>query len=209
MSEAAARVAAIILAAGASRRMGRHKMLLPVGSGTLLSATVAPFLAAGLQPVVVVLGCEAERMRRDAQLPDDPRLRVVVSEDWGLGMSASLRCGLDACPDAAAVLIALGDQPGVGIGAIHGLVAAFAGGAPLAVPVRDGRGGHPVLFARSLWAELRAVEGDAGGRDVVRRHWHEAALLEQDFPRDVDTEEDYKALLEGRRPRPGEGIEPP
>ncbi len=203
------RVAGLVLAAGASRRMGRPKMVLPVGSTTLLAASVSPLLEADLDPVVVVLGCEAETIRRHAGLPEDPRLEVVVAEDWASGMAASLRRGLDACGAADAVLVALGDQPDATAEGIRRLVAALAAGAPLAVPVRGGRAGHPVLFARALWPELRALAGDVGGRDVVRRHWAEAALVEQDLPRDVDTEEDYRALVDGRPARGGEGLEAP
>jgi len=75
-------IASVILAAGASTRMGRPKMLLPVAGSTLLASAVTPHLAAGIGRVVVVLGPEAEAVRRGAGLPDDPRLRVVVNGDW-------------------------------------------------------------------------------------------------------------------------------
>lgn len=199
----------LVLAAGASTRMGRPKMLLPLGRGTVLSAAVAPLLEAGLDLVVVVLGHDAEGVGRNAGLPRDPRVRIVVNEAWREGMSSSLRCGLDSCGDAEAAIVALGDQPGVDPELVRRLVAAHRSGAPMALPVRGERLGHPVLFARELWGELRAASGERGGRDVVRRHWAEAALIEADLPRDLDTEEDYRALLEGHPARGDEGLERP
>src|SRR6185369_16167688 len=75
-------VAGIVLAAGASSRMGRPKMLLPLAGGTLLSTVAAALLDAGLPSVVVVLGCDADNVRAAAGLPEDPRLRVVVNDEW-------------------------------------------------------------------------------------------------------------------------------
>lgn len=199
----------LVLAAGASTRMGRPKMLLPLGNGTVLSATVAPLLEAGLNPVVVVLGHDADEVCRRAGLPEDPRLRIVVNEAWRDGMSSSLRRGLEACAGATAVVVALGDQPGVQAELVRRLVQAHLSGASLALPVRGGRAGHPVLFARELWGELRSASGEKGGRDAVTRHWAEAALVEADLPRDLDTVEDYRALVEGRPPRDGEGLSVP
>jgi CTP:molybdopterin cytidylyltransferase MocA len=202
-------IAAVVLAAGASTRMGRPKLILPLGSGTVLSAAVAPLLEAGLERVVVVLGDRAVEVERGAGLPEDPRLRVVVNASWPEGMASSLRRGLDECKDAEAVLVALGDQPGVPAVRLRRMLDAWSPGTPLVVPVHDGRAGHPVLFARELFGELRALAGDVGARDVVRRHWARAALVAAEPTRDIDTEEDYRALLEGGPGRPGEGLPVP
>jgi molybdenum cofactor cytidylyltransferase len=202
-------IAAIVLAAGASKRMGESKMLLPWRGGTLLSAAVGPLLSAGLARVVVVLGHEAGTVGRRAALPEDPRLRVVVNADWAEGMSSSLRRGLAECADAAAVVVALGDQPGVAPELVRALVAAHEAGAPLALPLHEGRVGHPVLFARTLWTELGRVSGEQGGRDVIRRHWREAAKIPGRPLWDVDTPEDYAALLSGRDNPKDEGLEAP
>lgn len=202
-------VAGLVLAAGASTRMGRPKMLLPLGGGTVLSAVVAPLLVAGLERVVVVLGHAAVEVRLGARLPEDQRLRIVVNDAWSEGMASSLRRGLAECGDAAAVLVALGDQPGIDPGLVRRIVAAGRSGPPLVVPVHGDRAGHPVLFGRALWDELRALAGDVGAREVVGRHWSEAVLVEGPPPRDVDTEEDYRALAEGRPGRADEGLHVP
>ena len=193
-------VAGIVLAAGASSRMGRPKMLLPLGGGTLLSAVARALLDGGLARVVVVLGPEAHVIRREAGLPEDERLEVVVNDDWASGMASSLRRGLEACAGAEAALVALGDQPGITAERVSRILAAWRPGGTLVLPVHGGRAGHPVLFGRRLWAELEALEGDVGGREVVRRHLAEAVRVEAEPLADLDTEEDLRRHLAGAPP---------
>lgn len=202
-------VAGLVLAAGASRRIGRPKMLLPFGSGTVLSSVVGGLLEAGLDPVVVVLGHGAEEVERRAALPQDPRLKLVVNEGWTEGMASSIRRGLEACPEASAVVLALGDQPGLDAARVRRILTAWNGQAALVVPVADGRVGHPVLFGRELFPELRALAGEAGARDVVRRHWAQARQVPLPLLRDIDTEDDYRAARAGEAAPPDEGMELP
>lgn len=187
-------IVGIVLAAGGSTRMGRPKMLLPAGGGTLLSAAVAPLLDAGLDRVVVVLGDRAQEVRGGARLPADPRLVLVVCADWAVGMASSLKAGLGSCTDADAVVVALGDQPGVTVDRVRTVTAAFAPGRDLVVPVHRGVPAHPVLFGRSLFPELEALSGDVGAREVVRRHAREAVWIEVEPLPDIDTPEDYQTF---------------
>jgi CTP:molybdopterin cytidylyltransferase MocA len=196
-------VAAIVLAAGAARRMGRPKLALPYRDGTLLEAALLPLLASPLQHVVVVLGHAADDVRRAAGTA--PRLRFVVNEGWAEGMASSLIAGLAACDDCDAVLVALGDKLGVTPALVERILAAGAG-APLVVPVVGGRSSHPVLFGRALFGALGALVGDSGARDVVLRHRSAAALVPGEPLHDVDDDADYRALLEGRTPRRDDGI---
>jgi CTP:molybdopterin cytidylyltransferase MocA len=203
------RLASIVLAAGASSRMGRPKMLLPDGGRTLLAAAVAPHLEAGIGRVVVVLGKDAAEVARRAGLPGDPRLEVVLNRRWRDGMSSSLRRGLLRCSGADAVLIALGDQPGVTADRIARIAAAWGPGVPLVVPrTSPSRAGHPVLFARCLWEDLRALRGDVGAREVVRRNLARAVRVDVPPLADVDDEADYRRHLEGRGPE-ASGLEEP
>lgn len=197
----AAEFATIVLAAGASSRMGRPKMLLPVGDRTLLAAAVAPHLEAVNGRVVVVLGKDSRRIRAEAGLPAHPRLHVVVNRRWRDGMSSSLRRGLEVCGDADAVLIALGDQPGVTADRVSRILDAWKPGVAMVVPVVSAmRAAHPVLFGRCLWEELRGLRGDVGAREVVQRHWDRAVRVEVPPLADVDVEDDYRNYLEGRPP---------
>ncbi len=194
-------IAGIVLAAGGSRRMGRPKMPLPLGGGTVLSESVVPLLAAGIGRAVVVLGADADAVRASAGLPADPRLRVVVNAKWRDGLSSSLRRGLAECEDAEAVLVALGDQPGMTVERVEEVLGAFAPGVSLVVPVTGTVPAHPVLFSRDLFGELRALTGDSGAREVVRRHWEGAIRIAVEPLSDVDTEEDYRRALAAEAPR--------
>ncbi|HZS01287.1 MAG TPA: nucleotidyltransferase family protein [Chloroflexota bacterium] len=193
------RVAGLLLAAGMSTRLGRPKQLLPFRGRTLLRHAAETGLAAGLEPLIVVIGAEADAMHRELT-----GLPVVVVENprYAEGQSTSLRAGLAALPaDAAAVVALLVDMPGVDAPLIQALVAAWqASGAPIVRPVHAGRPGNPVLFAARLLPELAQAEGDEGGRAVLRAHAAEVQLLPVESPgvlQDVDTWEAYGALVAG------------
>jgi molybdenum cofactor cytidylyltransferase len=188
-------IAAIVLAAGASTRMGRQKLTLPMAGGRpLVRLAVEQVLAAELDEVVVVVGGDADAVAAAlATLP----VRVVVNPRYAEGQSTSLRVGLDALrPGTDAAVVALGDQPLPDPDVIRRLVAAFrTTGRPIAVPVyRDGRG-NPVLFGATLFGELRGVTGDQGGRGVITRDPARVAEVPVDMamPADIDTPEDYEA----------------
>jgi molybdenum cofactor cytidylyltransferase len=195
-------ITAIVLAAGASTRMGRQKLTLPMADGrAVVRAAVDRVLQAGLDDVVVVLGREADAVAGAlAALP----VRTVVNPRYAEGQSTSLRAGLDALPPGTeAAVVALGDQPLVDPSVIRRLVSAFRATArPIVVPVyRDGRG-NPVLFAAALFGELRAVTGDQGGREVIARDPARVAEVPVDgpMPSDVDTPQDYEAMRRAGEP---------
>jgi molybdenum cofactor cytidylyltransferase len=194
-------IAVIVLAAGASTRMGRQKLTLPLADGRpLVRAAVEQVLAADLDDVVVVLGREAEAVASALRgLP----IRTVVNPRYAEGQSTSLRAGLDAlAQDTEAAVVALGDQPLPDPRLLRQLVEAFrASGRPIVAPLyRDGRG-NPVLFASSVFDELRRVEGDRGGRPVVARDAERVAEVPVDapMPADIDTPDDYEAARRGGR----------
>jgi molybdenum cofactor cytidylyltransferase len=194
-------IAVIVLAAGASTRMGRQKLTLPLADGRpLLRAAVEQVLAADLDDVVVVLGREDEAVASALRgLP----IRTVVNPRYAEGQSTSLQAGLDALAQGTeAAVVALGDQPLPDPRLLRQLVEAFrASGRPIVAPVyRDGRG-NPVLFASSVFDELRRVEGDRGGRPVIARDPERVAEVPVDapMPADIDTPEDYEAARRGGR----------
>jgi molybdenum cofactor cytidylyltransferase len=188
-------IAGIVLAAGLSRRMGRPKLLLPIGGRPVLRISVEGVLAAGVRPVVVVTGAEHRELGDAlAGLP----VALVNNPSPEAGQASSIRIGVGALPpEVEAVLIALGDQPFVAGRVVAGLLAAFrTTGKPIVAPrYRDGRG-NPVLFGRETFGELRQVSGDQGARTVVERNPGRVALVEFDLPMpdDVDTPEDYARL---------------
>lgn len=195
-------IAAMVLAAGTSIRMGRQKLLLPLREGRpLIRLSLERVLEAGLDDVVVVLGRDAEAV---AAALAGLAVRTVVNPRYAEGQSTSLRAGLDALrPGTEAAVITLGDQPLPDPGLIGRLVAAFreTRSAIVVSRYRDGRG-NPVLFAASLFGELRAVTGDQGGRGVIARDPTRVGEVAVDapMPPDVDTWADYEALRGGDVP---------
>ena len=187
-------VAAIVLAAGESRRFGQPKQLLPVGDKTMIQYVVDIALDSPLDQVVVVLGCRAAEI--GASIAGRP-VQVVVNQEWKSGLSSSVRAGLSAVkPEVSAALFVLADQPGVTAEVIAKLVERYRETrAPLVVPTHCGRQGNPVLFDRSLFAELMEVRGDQGGRRLIAEHENELEEIEvrtEAIFADIDTVDDYQ-----------------
>jgi len=191
-----ASVAGVILAAGASRRMGagRNKMLLQLEGESLLRRAARRAVAAGLSPVVVVLGHEADRARAELK---GLSCESVLNPDFTGPTSGSLHKGLEQLgPDVVAAVVMLGDMVLVTEQMLGGLVAAARGtDAPLVVSRYGDVTAPPLLFRRALFGELLAWSGEGCGKTVVQRHRDEAVYL--DWPAqalaDVDTPEDFAA----------------
>jgi molybdenum cofactor cytidylyltransferase len=199
-------IEAIVLAAGASSRMGRPKASLPLSDvgDTFLARLGRTLLSAGLSRVTVVTGAYPDIVAQ--AWPDhDPRVHVVHNTQWSRGQLSSIVVGLDAVDHdrLEAVAIALVDVPLVRAETVRALVDTWqTRRAPIVRPSRDGRHGHPVIFDRRVFDELRAADPMHGAKPVV--HAHRATLI--DLPvddegafLDADTEEDYRALLEFQR----------
>ncbi len=193
-----AEVAVVVLAAGASRRLGRPKQRLPYKGQTLLRYVVGQALAAGVGPVVVVLGAGAPKIAPDlAGLP----VQVVVNRRWREGMASSIRTGVRAVmrsfPQAAALILMLADQPLISSSLLRRLAEAFRQGRPVAACRYQGETvGPPAMFARPLWPKLLALRGDVGAQSIIVVH--QPLLLP--FPQgavDIDTEADWQAFLHG------------
>lgn len=196
------RVAAVVLAAGRSSRMGtRNKLLEPVDGVPMVVRVVDAFLASRAAPVVVVTGHEREAV--EAALEGRP-VRVVRNPDFAQGLSSSLAAGVRAVPrDADGALVALGDMPRVGSDPVDALLDAFDERSEpgIVVPVHAGRRGHPVLFAARFFEELAALEGDRGARRLLDRHAHLVSEVPVDDPAihlDVDTPEALDELRGSR-----------
>ncbi|HEX6202147.1 MAG TPA: nucleotidyltransferase family protein [Thermoanaerobaculia bacterium] len=185
-------VGGILLAAGLSSRMGENKLLLEVDGEPLVARSARRAVAAGLSPLVVVLGHEAERVRPALAALD---CRPLVNPDFAQGIVTSLRAGLDALPaGTAAAVVLLADMPFVTAGMIAALVARYREStAPLVISDYAGVAAPPMLYDRALFAELRAMDDGRCGKQVVRRHrhaaevlsWPAAALADLDTPEDV------------------------
>lgn len=197
-------LAAIVLAAGDSSRMGAPKAVLPDASGRpFVVRLVRTFRAAGIDEVVVVTGASHDAIvaaldRDDSQ----PMPRVVRNSDPARGQLSSLWAGLDLVEPLPleAILMTPVDVPMVKEDTVRAVVAAWhQHRPPIARPVMGDRHGHPVLFDRSMFAELRSAPLAEGAKAVVHGHEDELLNIEVDDEgclTDVDTRADYHALLE-------------
>jgi molybdenum cofactor cytidylyltransferase len=189
----APRIAAIVLAAGQSRRMGGpNKLLADVGGKKMVRRSVEAAVASGAAPVVVVLGHQKEGVA--AALEGLP-VRFVDNPDFATGLSTSLKRGLAEVPDSAdAALVCLGDMPFVTHAELGRLAAAFnpVEGRAIVVPTRGGKRGNPVLFARRFFAEMREVAGDSGAKHLIGAYPESVAEVEMagdGVLTDIDTPE--------------------
>jgi molybdenum cofactor cytidylyltransferase len=182
--------AAVILAAGASSRMGRPKPLLQFEGQTFLDSLIQRFEGI-CEPIIVVLGYAADEVR--SGIARSAQVEIVGNPAPERGMLSSLQCGVARVPHDA--LFTPVDLPGISRATIETLASTEG---PVVIPAYKGRKGHPVRVSRDVIAELLALPVGAQARDALRRH--DAQLIAVDDPRilhDVDTPADYYALLAG------------
>ena len=184
------RIGAVVLAAGLSSRMGANKLTMPLWGKPLIRHAVEAAASSRAMSVIVVTGNNAKDVETAL---DGMAVGFVENIEYTKGLSTSLKCGLRALPDdcdGAAIL--LGDMPLVTPQLIDGLIAAFdpGRGRAIMVPVRNGRRGNPVLWARRFFPEMLALEGDRGAKPLLATHLDQIYELEaaDDGPLiDIDT----------------------
>ena len=193
-SEQPSRIAGVLLAAGVSSRYGgRNKLLEPVDGEAMVRRAARTLLVAGLDPVVVVLGHEADQVRELLSDPADSvgaGLDFVHNPEYDDGQATSVAVGVSALPeDVDAAVFALGDMPWVDPTTVEGLVDAYRAGAGTALAAAfEGERGNPVLWDARHFDALADQSGDVGGRDLLLST-EDAALVETGDPgvrRDVD-----------------------
>lgn len=188
-------VAGIVLGAGASRRLGRPKQTLPFGDTTLLGFVLRDVEASSLDRVVLVVGTGAEQALAGLM---PARAEIVRNEAYGKGCASSLLAGLDAAGPCDAVMLLLGDMPGVDATVIDAVRADWEAQRPwAAVTEYQGEPGHPFVFSAAAFPTLRGLHGDKAvwrivdvQPELVRR-----VRVDRPLPQDVDTWEDYQAAL--------------
>ena len=192
-TERAGSVAGVVLAAGSSTRMGQNKLLLPIGGESILRRAVRRALSAGLDPVIVVVGPEAPRVRAELV---GLSVHPVANPDPSRGIQTSRQAGIAAVPpEARAAVFLLADMPFVTEEMIAALVRRYREStAPLVISEYEGAQAPPTLYDRALFPELLAAEGDEGSKTVIQRHaaeavavaWPAAALADLDRPEDYE-----------------------
>jgi CTP:molybdopterin cytidylyltransferase MocA len=188
---------AIVIAAGESRRMGRMKPLLPLGSRTVLQRVVDGLLASGLSPVTVVLGHRADEV---AECLQGRPVEITVNENYRQGMLSSIQWGVKRLPpECPALLLALGDQPDVPPSVLPALIEEWtAHPGSIVVPTYNGKRGHPILIDSLYRPALLALRDPQTLRDLV----HAPGTVRREVPTDaegllldLDTPEDYEKML--------------
>jgi molybdenum cofactor cytidylyltransferase len=187
-------VAGLVLAAGGSRRLGQPKQLLPFGGATLLDHALGTARACGFDQLLCAIGGSADAVRGAVDLRG---VEVVVNEGFGAGCSSSIAVAVAALdPRAEVLVLLLGDQPGVTPATVGALLAG-RGDAPLTVCRYDDGRGHPFAFGRELFGELGRLHGDKAVWRLLDERGDAVAEVRVPgpVPLDVDTWEDYRAVL--------------
>lgn len=193
------RIAGIILAAGASTRMGEDKALLAWKDKTFLEHLLAALRNSRVGLVRVVLGANAEEVRKQIQFGTP---EVVVNRDWQKGQLSSLLAALDSLPRGMVegAVVCLVDHPCVSSRLIQTLLEGFQqSGKPIVIPTYQGRRGHPVVFSATLFDELRAAPMEVGARHVVRQHAGdilEVATEEEGVVLNINDRAAYEKILQ-------------
>jgi len=191
----------IILAAGASSRLGSPKQLLAYAGATLLQHSIEAAQSSDASSVLVVLGANADSIKTEI---NHTTAKVIVNPDWKEGMASSIRCGLQTLvemhPQTEAVIFMVADQPFVTADLLNNLMELNRKEQHSIVASEYGATfGTPVLFTKRFFPELMELTGDVGAKSLVRKYLNEAAFVS--FPKgeiDIDTVEDYEKLDGGR-----------
>jgi molybdenum cofactor cytidylyltransferase len=193
---------AILLAAGAGRRFGQNKLLLPFREHTVLYHAVKAALTAPLDPVILVLGYECDKaLHALEELRGSPKLRVLKNSHWAQGRAESLKLGLAAVPaHAPGAVVLLGDMPLVTPELIERVVKAFLRAHTLCFPIYRGLPGRPVAIPREFFGEFAQLSGDASGLPILQKYWERAIKLEltpdeEPTQWDIDSPEDLERML--------------
>lgn len=188
----------ILLAAGGSARLGHTKQLLPYQGRTLLRHSAETALGSLCCPIIVVLGARAAQLQPELA---DLEILTVENADWEQGMGSSIRVGLTAleitAPNLTCVVLMLCDQPLITADNLNALVQAHRDtGSPLVASEYAGTRGVPALFSRALFAELRALTGAQGAKQIIAYHANEAVTVPLSSAAiDIDTTADYERLM--------------
>jgi len=190
-------VSAILLAAGESKRMGLPKLLLPFGNSTILEQAVDNLLNSKVDEVIVVVGHKAQEIIK--RLADRP-VKIALNPAYHEGMGTSIVRGLSLVDNSArAVMLVLADQPLIDSETINKLIEAFfSHNKGVVIPVYQGRRGHPVIFAARYQEALLRLEGDVGGREIVKEHPDdilEVVVDSQGINIDIDDIDNYHSYV--------------
>jgi len=190
-------IAAIVLAAGMSQRMGKPKLLLKLNDDTIIEHIIKELQQSNIDSIVVVLGHNPQSL---IELLSKYSVRTVINKNYKDGMTSSFKVGLNEVKNTAdAALLVLGDQPFISHTLINKLIDTYkkTPETKIVSPIYKGKKGHPVLFDKSLFEEILSLPLDKYIRDVIHNHYNEIVTIPWDKGTilDIDTPEDYIEAL--------------
>jgi molybdenum cofactor cytidylyltransferase len=192
MTEKSDEIWAIVLAAGESRRMGEPKMVMPFGGNTIIETVIENATLPQIHKIIIVTGGWKEEVMNVLKKKD---FVIITNENYKSGMFSSVQAGIRGLPESASAFMILhGDMPMVGQGVVNKLTEAFSrSGKGIAIPVYEGRRGHPVLISMRFHDELLAMSPDMALRDFMEVRAGDILEVESspEVLRDIDTREDY------------------
>ncbi len=199
MKKSVDNIGLILLAAGASKRLGKPKQSLHFKGETLLRRAVKTALASDCNPVIIILGANAEKFMREIEKFD---VEIVENLNWEKGMGTSIQIGLEELlkiqPEISGVILAVCDQPFVSAQLLNRLIENFRlTNAPIVASSYGDTIGVPALFSRNLFSELISLEADNGAKKIIYKHRDSVVkILFEAGALDIDTEQDYLNLIE-------------
>lgn len=199
-------ISGIVLAAGSSQRMGTPKALLKIGEETFLQHLVEALSSARITDIVLVLGSGANELRESLGWFGG---KIVVNEDWPSGQLSSVIRGLDALDlaggapeEISGAMICPVDHPLLSQSLLVDLLQGFwTSKKKIVLPTYNGRRGHPVIFGKEMFGEIRRASREVGAREVIRNHendLHEVPVGEEGVLINIDSPEDYKQYIKNR-----------
>ena len=196
MGDKIAKVAAIVLAAGGTKRMGQLKPLIRIDGRTFLQRIVDTLHWCGIHEIIIVLGHEAEKIEKASPC----EARFVINENFHDGQFSSLQTGFAALShETDAVLVCLGDQPQIKTDWIITLISSFnKTKAPITIPVCQGLGGHPVIYSSQLFVEILRMPPSQTAKHLIRKYGHaieRVTIEDPDVLLDVDSPQDLGKIL--------------
>lgn len=199
------KIGTIVLAAGASRRLGQAKQLLRWDDRSLIQRSIAVACASMCNQVVVVLGANADQITREIQ---DLSIEIIQNPEWEIGMSSSLKLGIATLSSSVdAVIIMLCDQPLITPAIINQLIQAYRNPplfpSPIVACQHDEIIGVPALFDRSIWPALQALEGDTGARKIIQQYRNRVITINcPEAALDIDTADTWEDFLKSKQSLP-------
>lgn len=187
----------LVLGAGYGRRMGKQKLLLPLGKEPLINFVIHQALKVDQVGIVVVTNKEHPEVKESIE---DLGITILENDKANAGMSTSLRMGIEYIEEkqAGAVMILLADQPGIDVSVLNQVIMAYRKSNHVIIQARyNGQPSHPVLFSSHLYKDLKTIEGDKGARNILVRKKESIYWLDIDnaVPQDIDTPNDYQQFL--------------